>query len=115
MSVSIEWAPKNFILFRGSEQPRQAHQTHLVLNAFMADPTSELSGSDLIDAIGLASGLEDANAECGVSIFFDIRPVTRRHSGSFRVVHSARRVASIFAAAPVLLGSIETVATQNTS
>ena len=37
-------------------EPRITHQTHLVLNAFIADPTKELSGSDLMDGAGLASG-----------------------------------------------------------
>lgn len=37
-------------------EPQITHQTHLVLNAFLADPTRELCGADLLDQIGLASG-----------------------------------------------------------
>jgi PadR family transcriptional regulator PadR len=37
-------------------EPRITHQTHRVLNAFLADPLRELSGADLIDGIGLSSG-----------------------------------------------------------
>src|SRR6185312_16932645 len=37
-------------------EPQITHQTHRVLNAFLADPTQELCGSDLLDRVGLASG-----------------------------------------------------------
>lgn len=37
-------------------EPHITHQTHLVLNAFLVDPTKELCGADLLDQIGLASG-----------------------------------------------------------
>jgi PadR family transcriptional regulator PadR len=37
-------------------EPRITHQTLVVLNEFLIDPTRELSGSDLLDRVRVASG-----------------------------------------------------------
>ncbi len=37
-------------------EPRLTHQSHKVLSAFLADPTAELAGADLLDSTRLASG-----------------------------------------------------------
>jgi len=37
-------------------EPRITHQTHLVLTAFLVDPTQFLSGYDVIGSTGLSTG-----------------------------------------------------------